>query len=300
MSETAQDQEWRESRYSSYDGLMLYTRHYPAPQTDTRPATRPVLCLPGLTRNSNDFHVLALHLSRKSQTPRDVYCLDYRGRGRSGHDPDWRNYSPYIEMLDTLDFMTITGLHHAAILGTSRGGIIAMMMAVTRPGAIGAVILNDIGPEIETRGLVRIIGYAGKTPAPGSWPDAAMIVRDMSARFFTDVPDDEWMELARQHYMEEDGRPVAGYDPALAKTLSQINLASPIPKMWPHFDALKHVPALVLRGENSDVLSRKTVDEMAARHPGLQSFEVEEEGHAPLLRDRRTLRVIDTFLAGAD
>lgn len=300
MSETAQDPQWREIGYSSYDGLTLYARNYPAPQTDAHRATRPLLCLPGLTRNSKDFHVLALHLSRKSATPRDVYCLDYRGRGRSGRDPDWRNYSPYIEMLDTLDFMTITGLHHAAILGTSRGGIIAMMMAVTRPGAIGAVILNDIGPEIETRGLTRIIGYVGKTPAPVSWRDAALIVRDMSARFFTDIPEDEWMELARLQYLEQDGRPVADYDPALAKTLSEINLANPIPKMWPHFDALRHVPALVLRGENSDVLSQKTVDEMAARHPGLQSFEVEEEGHAPLLRDRRTLRVIDAFLASAD
>ncbi|MFQ5626059.1 MAG: alpha/beta fold hydrolase [Methyloligellaceae bacterium] len=300
MSETTQDQEWSESTYSSYDGLMLYFRHYPAPKTDSAPATRPVLCLPGLTRNSKDFHVLALHLSRNSQTPRDVFCLDHRGRGRSDYDPDWRNYSPYIELLDTLDFITITGLHHTAILGTSRGGIIAMLMAVTRPSAIGAVILNDIGPVIETRGLARIVGYVGKTPAPDSWEDAALIVRDMFARFFTDIPDDEWMELAHQFYMEEDGLPVPGYDLALANTLSEINLASPIPQMWPHFDALKHVPALVLRGDNTDVLSQETVDEMAARHPGLQTFEVQQEGHAPLLRDRRTLRVIDTFLAGAD
>lgn len=300
MSETTQDQEWSESTYSSHDGLMLYSRHYPAPQTDPAPSPRPVLCLPGLARNSNDFHVLALHLSRKSKTLRDVYCLDYRGRGQSDYDPNWRNYSPYIELLDTLDFMTITGLHHTAILGTSRGGVIAMLMAVTRPSAIGAVILNDIGPVIETRGLARIMGYVGKTPAPDSWQDAALIVRDMSARFFTDISSDEWMELARQLYMEEDGLPVQGYDPALANTLSEINLASPMPQMWPHFDALKHVPALVLRGENTDVLSQETVVEMAARHPGLQTFEVQEEGHAPLLRDRRTLRVIDTFLAGAD
>ena len=300
MSEPTQEQEWSESRYSSHDGLMLYSRHYPAAQTDTIPATRPVLCLAGLTRNSKDFHTLALQLSRQSKTPRDVYCLDYRGRGRSDHDPNWRNYSPYIELLDTLDFMTITGLHHTAILGTSRGGIIAMLIAVVRPGAIGAAILNDIGPVIETRGLARIMGYVGKTPAPDSWQDAALIVRDMSARFFTDIPDDGWMELARQFYMEDDGLPAPSFDPALAKTLSEINLANPIPQMWPYFDALKHVPTLVLRGENSDVLSQKTVDEMAARHSGLQSFEVQEEGHAPLLRDRRTLRVIDTFLAAAD
>ncbi|GBE42245.1 acyl-CoA esterase [bacterium BMS3Bbin10] len=300
MSKMTQDPGWIENTYSSHDGLKLYSRHYPARQAETAQATRPVLCLPGLTRNSNDFHVLALHLSQNSETPRDVYCLDYRGRGRSGYDPSWRNYSPYIELLDTLDFMTLTTLHHAAILGTSRGGIIAMLMAVIRPGAIGAVILNDIGPVIEMRGLARIIGYVGKTPAPDNWEEAALIVRDMSARFFTDISDTEWMELARQLYMEEDGLPVPGYDPALANSLSEIDLASPTPRMWPHFDALRRVPVLVLRGENTDVLSQETVDEMAARHPGLQTYEVQEEGHAPLLRDRYSLRVIDRFLAGAD
>ncbi len=291
---------WIENTYTSFDGLRLHSRHYPARQTDTAHGARAVLCLPGLTRNSKDFHVLALHLSQNSHTPRDVFCLDYRGRGRSGYDPNWRNYSPYIELLDTLDFMTLTELHHTAVLGTSRGGIIAMLMAVIRPSAIGAVIFNDIGPVIETRGLARIIGYVGKTPAPDNWEEAALIVRDMSARFFTGASGDDWMEIARQLYMEEDGLPTQGYDPALAKSLSEIDLASSTPRMWPHFDALKRVPALVLRGENTDVLSRETVDEMAARHPALQIYEVQEEGHAPLLRDRHSLRVIDKFLAGAD
>jgi pimeloyl-ACP methyl ester carboxylesterase len=256
--------------------------------------------LAGLTRNSKDFHTLAVHLSGKSKTPRDVYCLDYRGRGHSEHDKDWHNYSPYIELLDTLDFMTLAELHHAAILGTSRGGIIAMLMGVTRPGAIGTVILNDIGPVIETRGLARIIGYAGKTPVPESWEDAASIVRDMSARFFTDVTDDEWMEIARQWFMEEEGQPVLGYDLDLANTLSEINLAKPVPQMWSQFDALSHVPIMVLRGENSDLLSLETVKEMASRHPDLRSYTVQEEGHAPLLRDRRSLRTVDTFLAETD
>ena len=297
MNKLTQEAVWIDNFHTSQDGLKLYSRLYPALQTETSQAARPVLCLPGLTRNSNDFHVLALHLSQNSKTPRDVYCLDYRGRGRSGYDTNWRNYSPYIELLDTLDFMTLAELHHVTVLGTSRGGIIAMLMAVTRPSAIGSVIFNDIGPVVETRGLARIIGYVGKTPAPDDWEEAALIVRDMSARFFTDVSDDEWMDIARQLYMDKKGQPVPGYDPALANALSEIDLASPTPQMWPQFDALKHVPMLVLRGENTDVLSQETVDEMAARHPGLQTYEVQEEGHAPLLRDRHSLRAIDTFLA---
>jgi len=122
----------------------------------------------------------------------------------------------------------------------------------------------------------------------------------MSARFFTDIDEDEWMEIARQWFNEEDGKPVQGYDLDLANTLSEINLAEPVPQMWPQFDALSHVPIMVLRGENSDLLSLETVKEMASRHRDLQSYEVQEEGHAPLLRDRRSLRAVDTFLAEID
>ena len=300
MSEDKHALPYKEGKYTSHDGLNLYWRHYPVKDHDEQPARRPMLCLPGLTRNSNDFHVLAMHVSRTSKMPRDVYCIDYRGRGRSDYDPKWQNYSPYIEMLDALDFMTVADLHEPIICGTSRGGIIAFLMAVTRPPSIGAVILNDIGPVIETRGLARIMGYVGKTPEPESWDDAALIVKDMSSRFFTDIKDEEWMEIARQWYMEEDGKPVQGYDLNLANALSEIDLAQPIPQMWEHMDALSHVPVMVLHGVNSDLLSQETVGKMAARHPRLNTFEVEEEGHAPLLRDRRTLRAIDGFLEGAD
>ena len=162
MSEDIQDLPYEEGKYTSHDGLNLYWRRYPAQIKNGEHSHRPVLCLPGLTRNSNDFHTLALHLSERSKLPRDVYCIDYRGRGRSEFDPNWRNYSPYIEMLDTLDFMAMADLHDPVICGTSRGGIITFLMAVTRPASIGAVILNDIGPVIETRGLARIIGYVGK------------------------------------------------------------------------------------------------------------------------------------------
>jgi pimeloyl-ACP methyl ester carboxylesterase len=300
MNETKSSNIWTEINYSSQDGLRLYARHYPAPADAGREDTMPLICLPGLTRNSKDFHLIASHLSKKSEQPRDVYCIDYRGRGKSEYDANWENYSPYIEMLDVLDFMSLVELHQAAILGTSRGGIIAMLMGVTRPGAVGPVILNDIGPVIEARGLARIIGYVGKTPTPESWENAALIVRDMSSRFFTDVSEEEWLEIAKQWFMEEDGLPVQGYDTNLANTLSEIDLAQPIAQMWEQFDTLKHLPMLVLHGEHSDLLSAETVEQMTVRHPGLERYIVLEEGHAPLLRDSRTINVIDRFLAGSD
>ena len=159
---------WQDITFTSHDGLRLYARRYGRPDS----VRRPVLCLAGLTRNCRDFHDIATALSNHPLYPREVYCLDYRGRGKSDCDPNWRNYTPWIEMIDTLDFMSICGLSKATVLGASRGGIIAMLMAVTRPTAIGAVVLNDIGPVIETAGLARIMGYAGKIPLPPSWEAA--------------------------------------------------------------------------------------------------------------------------------
>lgn len=288
---------WSETYFSSHDGLRLFARRYPAAEDQGR---RPLLCLPGLTRNSRDFHVLADHLSAGSAKPRDVYCIDYRGRGRSARDRDWRNYTPYIELLDTLNFMTVAGLHGAAVIGTSRGGILAMLMAVMRPTAISVCVLNDIGPVIETAGLARIIGYVGKTPAPASWEEAVSIVRRMNEPFFPALDDAEWRAVTRQFYADVDGCPQADYDPKLAKTLKQIDLGRKIPTMWPQFTALADKSVLVLRGENSDLLSEETVREMAQRHPKLKTHTVPGQGHAPLLRDSATIATVERFLIAAD
>jgi pimeloyl-ACP methyl ester carboxylesterase len=292
----AAERAWDEIRYTSNDGLTLYARHYHAPEA----RARPVVCLPGLTRNSADFHDLAMFLAHHPSRPREVYCPDYRGRGQSDYDPDWRNYSPLIEVLDVLDLMAIAGLDRAAIVGTSRGGIISMIMAAVRPNAMGALVLNDIGPVIETAGLARIMGYAGKIPLPGDWDEATELVRSMNKRFFTNLRDEEWGELARQFFNESNGRPAPGYDPNLAKALSEIDISQKIPTMWPQFEALKAVPVLVLRGENSDLLSARTVAEMADRHPRLASVTVHAQGHAPLLRDRFTIGIISDFLRETD
>lgn len=287
---------WKDIRFTSNNGLTLYARHYGEPN----PATRPVLCLAGLTRHSADFHDLASFLADHPTRPREVYCPDYRGRGRSDYDPEWRNYSPLIEMLDVLDLMSIRGLEKAAVIGTSRGGIIAMLMASMRPNAIGALVLNDIGPEIETAGLARIMGYAGKVPLPASWAEATELTRSMNRRFFTNLTDQEWEELARQMFCEENGRPAPGYDHRLADALSEIDIGQKVPTMWPQFEALANVPILALRGEHSDLLSAATLAEMERRHPRLASLTVHAQGHAPLLKDRFTIGMIADFLRETD
>ncbi len=292
---TSPDKAFEEIFFTARDGLRLYARRYPAVGANHG---RPVLCLPGLTRNSRDFHDLALALSNHPRAARTVYTVDYRGRGLSEFDPDWRNYSVPVEMYDVLDFMTLAGLSETAIIGTSRGGLITMLMAAVQPSAIGAVVLNDIGPVIEHDGLVRISGYVGRVPLPISWTDAARMVRDLNRRHFPDIPDPVWEEVARQLYNERKGRPAPGYDAALGKALSV--LYRPLPPLWPQFEALKHVPVLVVHGENSDVLSEATVDEMRRRHPALVALTVANQGHAPLLKDSPTIEAIRHFLLQTD
>ncbi len=292
---TSEDSAFEDIYFTARDGLRLHARRYPGAGNAQG---RPVLCLPGLTRNGRDFHDLAVALSRNPASSRTVYTIDYRGRGLSEFDPDWKNYTVPVEMLDVLDFMTLAGLEQAAVVGTSRGGLIAMLIAAAQPTAVGAVVMNDIGPVIEHDGLIRISGYVGRVPLPISWADAARMVRDLNRRHFPDVPDQQWEEVARQWYNERNGRPAPGYDAKLGKALSV--LYEPVPELWPQFEALKHVPVLVIRGENSDVLTPETVDEMRRRHPALATLSVAGQGHAPLLKDNPTIEAIRHFLLQSD
>lgn len=287
-------QPWQDIRFTARDGLRLYGRFYPAPGS----RRRPLVCLAGLTRNSRDFHDLAVALSTTELDTRPVYTLDYRGRGGSDHDPDWRNYSIPAELLDVQDFMTIHGLHNAAILGTSRGGLIAMFLAAIQPSLIGAVVLNDIGPVIERVGLTRIAGYVGRVPLPASWTQAAEMVAEMNRGQFPAVRDKHWPEIARQIYNENNGKPAPGYDANLGKAMSVLD--GPLPALWPQFLAMGRVPVMVIRGETSDVLSPATVDEMRRRHPNCVAVTVEGQGHAPLLKDLASFRAVRRFLAAAD
>jgi len=286
-------QDYRDVHFTSRDGLRLYARHYAVAGAQRRP----LLCLAGLTRNSRDFHDLACALATPDADGRNVYALDYRGRGRSQHDPNWRNYSILVELNDVLDFMIVMGLKHAAVIGTSRGGILAMLMAVIRPASVGSVILNDIGPVIEPDGLARIQAYVGRVPLPADWAEATRLVRDINQRQFPAVPEAQWAELARQYFNDDNGLPSPAYDPALAKALAQM---PSIPELWPQFAALAKVPMLVLRGEHSDILSTATLAAMYQRHPRLEAVTVSGEGHAPLLKDARSIRTIAAFLQKTD
>ena len=282
--------------YRSHDDLVLYARQY---GSDDLPG-RPLVCLAGLTRNGRDFQDVAAALAAHPTHPRAVYCLDYRGRGHSQWDKNWQNYSAYTEMLDVSSFLTLRGLEDIAILGSSRGGIVATMLAVTRPSAIGCLALNDIGPAIETAGLARIMGYAGKIPVPRDWEEGNEILREMFKRHFPGLGHEDWNEFARRIWNEADGKPAAGCDPNVGKALSEVDIAKPVPTMWEHFKSLLKTPLMVLRGEHSDILSAATVQDMQERHPNMTAAVIQNEGHTPLLRDLFSQRLIGDFLGEAD
>jgi pimeloyl-ACP methyl ester carboxylesterase len=235
-----------------------------------------------------------------SRDGRRVIALDYRGRGLSQYDSDPANYSLRVELSDVLAVTTALETLPAVFIGTSRGGILTMLLAAIRPSAIAGAILNDIGPVIEPQGLMRIKSYVGKMPQPRTFEEGAEILRRLFHSQFPRLGPEDWLASARRMFKEENGRLVTTYDPRLALSLAGVDLEQPVPTLWKEFDALANVPLMVIRGANTDVLSAATVAQMKAHYPALETIEVPDQGHAPLLADVDTVSVVARFVAACD
>ena len=282
---------------SAMDGLRLHVREWPCPSSDAVP----LVCLPGLARTAGDFDTIAAAIATgRGCEPRRVVALDYRGRGLSDRDKDWKNYDIFVENKDILTTLDAVGIEEAAFLGTSRGGLHIMVLAATRPGILRRAIFNDIGPVIEAKGLARIRGYVGKLPAPKSWDDAVDLCRGIMSAQFTGLSEDDWMAYAKLTFEEEKGAFVPRYDPRLTRQLELLDLDVPLPQLWPQYAGLQHVPLLAIRGENSDLLSPETLKQMAEKHPACQTYVVPGQGHAPLLLDEASIARVAAFLAEGD
>ncbi len=281
---------------TTQDGLRLHARDLGREHTDTVP----IVCLPGLTRNGADFDTLATKLATDPQRPRRVVMIDSRGRGQSDYDRNPENYNLQVETNDVLAVITALGVGPALFIGTSRGGLLIMLLGATRPAAIAAAVLNDIGPVIEPKGLARIKSYIGKVPQALSYEEAAETLRRLFGAQFPSLDKSDWLQFARATFKEKNGRIVPDYDVKLAKSLETIDIEKPLPALWKEFDSLLNVPLMVLRGENSDILSVATVNAMRAGHPKLDSVEVPGQGHAPLLADADTIGRIAAFAARCD
>jgi pimeloyl-ACP methyl ester carboxylesterase len=283
------------------DGLKLHLRVF-APQGA---AGLPVVCLPGLTRNTSDFEELAQALASDAAKPRRVLTLDYRGRGLSAHDPDPQNYNVMVELADVIAVVTAFTANPAIYIGTSRGGILTMLLAATHPGMIAGAVLNDIGPVIEMAGLMRIKSYVGKIPLPASFVEGAAILQKLFGEQFPRLTQLQWLAAARSNWREDKDRLILSYDPRLAETLKDVAPDQPWPALWEPFDALRSVPLMVLRGALSDLLSAETLQAMQARRKEMTAqateiVEVADQGHPVTLSDPDMIERIKTFIAGCE
>jgi pimeloyl-ACP methyl ester carboxylesterase len=257
----------------------------------------PLLCLPGLTRNSKDFDPLADHLDE----PRRLIALDYRGRGRSQYAPDPGTYTPRHELEDAIALLDHLKLGRVCVAGTSRGGIIAMLMAASHASRLAGAVLNDIGPRLETAGLMRIARLVAKPASFGSWPEAITSLK-ASNPGIENIAEDGWIRFAERIFRQVGEQVIADHDPRIAHTFPTADdiANNRNAELWQFFAALKEKPCAVLRGENSDLLSEATVAEMARLHPGLIAVTVRDRGHVPFLDEPESLAAIRAVAAACD
>jgi pimeloyl-ACP methyl ester carboxylesterase len=267
--------------FKTSDGLFL---HY----TDEGSGV-PVLCLAGLTRTTADFDYVTPHLADTR-----LIKLDYRGRGKSDWDSNWQNYNLVTEARDVIELLDHLGLEKAAVLGTSRGGLLAMGLAFGAKERLAGVALNDIGPELNPEGLSFIMGYLGKRPKAATHKEAARAL-EANMTGFVDVPFSRWMEEAVKHFVEkEDGLDIS-YDPKLRDAVEHQG-AQAAPDLWPFFDAMQGLPLASIRGENSDLLIPSTLAEMQCRRPDMIAATVRGRGHIPFLDEPESVTALRAWV----
>jgi pimeloyl-ACP methyl ester carboxylesterase len=275
--------------FSGHDGLRLFSRVYPGPSA----RVPVVLCLHGLMRTGRDFEELAPHLAARYR----VLVPDVRGRGRSARDRDFNNYTIPVYLQDVSALLAGLGAPRVSIVGTSMGGLMAMVLAAMQPDVVRAIVLNDVGPEVDPAGLERIRSYAGRSAPVRNWAEAVAQARATYGAAWPGLSDERWEVLVRRGYRENAGGiPEVDADPLVREPLKD---SSGTPALWPWWGgALRQVPILAIRGAHSDVLNAATLERMAREKPGLVALTVADRGHSPLLDEPECVAAIDEFLAG--
>ncbi len=268
--------------YRSSDGLSLTYRDVGN--------GRPLLCLAGLTRNSRDFDYLILALPEVR-----IIAPDYRGRGDSDWDADPLNYTPAIEARDVVELLDHLEIPSLPIIATSRGGIVAMMLAATACSKVTGVCLNDIGPVIEGAGLESIAARIGFSPGHRTYEEAALALAENSPDF-PGVPFFRWEAECKRRYNQVNGSLEINYDPGLRDAFLK-DYQGQTTEIWSLYDALNGLPVSVIRGENSNLLSAETTAEIQARYPSHAITTVLDRGHVPFLDEPESVAAIREFLA---
>jgi len=276
---------FQERSLSAQDGAQLYVRDY-GRSSDER---IPLLCLAGISRNSKDYHALALRHAGK----RRVICPDYRGRGRSDWDKDWRHYAPPVTLGDILQIMAALDLGRVVLIGTSFGGLLSLALNALKPGAVAGLVLNDIGPAVGA-GSGDIMQRIGRDHPQPDLAAATAYVRTQFAHlsYRTDA---EWQDFAERTYRQGgDGIWHHDWDPNIARAFQEGDGGGM--DLWALFRGFAHIPTLVVRGGISDLLTVEGLAQMVAAKPDLITVTVPGVGHTPHLGEPEVQGVLDEFL----
>ena len=281
------DRIYEEHYVEAADGVRLYCRDYPNPS-----ARPPVLCLPGLTRNSRDFASLAARISEA----RRVICPDLRGRGSSGYDADWRNYHPGQYAADLWQLLDSLAVEEAVVVGTSLGGWMAMVLNYQQPGRIAAAVMNDIGPEADPDGIARVTATAGRLAVVDTMAEAIEQAKSVYSIAFPDWNDEQWQFYTETTYRQlDDGTFDLNFDRNIGHAARE-GVSGLDVDPWAMFDNLADVPTLLIHGVLSDILTEPIIARMRERKPDLNIAPVRNRGHAPLLDEQEAVDAIATFL----
>jgi pimeloyl-ACP methyl ester carboxylesterase len=272
--------------YTSPDGLKLHYREYAGPPD----ARLTVVCIPGLTRNARDFEDVAPHLATRYR----VICPELRGRGLSAYASDPMTYVPVTYVRDIVALLESAGLKRVAVIGTSLGGIISMLLATFIPHRLLGVVINDIGPTLDPVGLARIGSYVGRSKPMGTWAEAAAAIEAIDGVIFPDYKGEDWVRMAKRRFVETpEGAIKPDYDLNISKPF--VANAKAV-DLWPFFSSFRMMPILAIRGALSDLLSPAIFDRMQAEIPDLVRITVPNRGHAPYLDEPEARAAIDRFL----
>lgn len=280
----------REITWRSASGLRLFAREY----GEIGSSRLPVICIPGLTRNSRDFEDVAPLIAA---TGRRVIAIDLRGRGRSEWDTDPSRYKPATYAADVVTLLDQLGIPKAHFVGTSLGGIVTMTLASKSLDRIAGAVLNDVGPVVAAAGLQRIATYAGRPQVVQSWADAVTYARRTNGVAFPENTDADWERFARRIFREgEDGIPRLECDPKVFRPVPAFLVWLLTPLSWFLFRKLANgVPTLLVRGALSDILDEPTVRRMRAQAPSMEYVEVARVGHAPMLSEPAATAALQNY-----
>jgi pimeloyl-ACP methyl ester carboxylesterase len=281
--------QYTDGYWQSSDGLKLHYRDYGAHHSGPK-SKPPILCLPGLTRNTRDF----AHVAERLAGDWRVICVELRGRGESAYAKDPATYNPMMYVQDIVLLLTELKLKNFISFGTSLGGILTMLLAATKPGMIKAALINDIGPVIETAGLDRIKSFVGKSQSWPTWTHAARWFAETQGAIFPHYDLQNWIGMAKRICrLTAQGRIVFDYDMKLSEPMKTDDQAI---DLWPLYQALGDVPVAVLRGGTSDLFSDATAKKMAKVLPNAKLTTVPNVGHAPMLDEGASIKAIDALL----